>query len=88
MKTGFASMIKEFQEKSDEASIMQSAIEMYVDDLIPETNKIRNLKYRNVEGISGEDDSVFKLVEDPWTVSNMEMIVNDDGGKVLSFKLK
>ena len=88
MKNGFADLIKDYVNNENSESALRSATNMYVNEIMPEANKIRQLKYRQVEMISDMETQTYKLVEEPWTVENMEIVVNNESGKVLSFKLK
>ena len=88
MKNGFADLIKDFLNNDNAEGALNSATNMYVDEIVPEANKIRQLKYREVDMVADQETQTYKLIEEPWTVQNMEIVVNNESGKVLSFKLK
>lgn len=79
----FKKMINEYLEKNDELKLA-AAVQFYINEMLPKVKEIQTLKY-DVNYVEYDEESgLYKLIEYPHSLQNMEFTVESDD-KVLKY---
>lgn len=79
----FYRLLQQFKEylKSYEAGaqvgFINDAIELYIHQILPLVTEIRNLTYKYSSVIYNENDNTWHLVEEPYTIEDLEVSVGE-----------
>jgi len=73
--------------ETGEQSFLKDALELYVDTIIVINKEIRALKYKIQEVIHNKDNDTYKLVQNSYTLSDLQIIQPDTENKVIIFSV-
>ena len=84
---GFIDQFRTYiQQYYDETSptYIREAVELYLSQIIPAVEKIRDYKYRVAKVEYDEEDEVYLLVQEPYSLEDTEMNLGEEYTKVIS----
>ena len=81
----FKDLITNFEETGDFGYI-KNAIELYIGTITETVNNIRNLKYVYNTVEFNENDNTHHLIQEQYTQSQLQVIINGTQNKILYFK--
>jgi hypothetical protein len=87
LKGDLVKIIKQYQDNTGKQSFLKDALELYVDTIIVINKEIRALKYKIQEVIHNKDNDTYKLVQNSYTLSDLQIIQPDTENKVIIFSV-
>ena len=79
----FKNLMKNY-EKNGDRTILKEAIDLYLKQLIPQTEEIQKNQYVFMGMVFNNDDNTFHLIQTPYTISQLEDAIQTP--KILSNK--
>uniref|UniRef100_A0A6C0BB22 Uncharacterized protein n=1 Tax=viral metagenome TaxID=1070528 RepID=A0A6C0BB22_9ZZZZ len=74
-------------EKSEDTQFMTDAIELYIQVILPNAHKIRDLTYEYSAVEYNEDDNMYYLIQKPVTIEQLEYNFSTDPIEIVSMKI-
>lgn len=82
----FKKMISDY-EKTQDVQFISDAIEVYINTILPTSNKVRNLKYAQSYVEYNEDDETYTLIQKPTTMEQLEWDLGESPQGVVKMKI-
>jgi hypothetical protein len=79
----FRDHIRQYYDESN-TTYIKEAVELYLTQIRPVVEKIREYKYRVMKVDYDEDEEVYILNQEPYSLEDTEMILGDEKTKVIS----
>ena len=82
----YKSIIEQYK-RSENTQLVNDAVELYINTMLPKSNEIMKKKYSYNAVEYNEDDNTYHLIQKRVTIEDMESDVGDDGETVVSLKI-